>query len=108
MTLHAQASPRSKRAITKPRGYWAGLARRFRDAIEPMADYQQKLREYLATPPSGIDPRIWKQAQAENPDPENFIPVPLVGFGELVRHLHLQVKLSASYMGHNIFTFLCH
>lgn len=56
--------------------------------VRPSAD---QLREYLATPPAGIDPRIWKQAQAENPDPENFIPIPLIGFGDLVRHLHLQV-----------------
>lgn len=56
--------------------------------VRPSAD---QLREYLATPPAGIDSRIWKQAQAENPDPENFIPIPLIGFGDLVRHLHLQV-----------------
>lgn len=28
----------------------------------------------------GIDPRIWKQAQLENPDPDKYIPVPLVGW----------------------------
>lgn len=50
-----------------------------------------QLREYLATPPAGIDARIWKQAQSENPDPDNCIPIPLIGFGDLVRHLHLQV-----------------
>ena len=50
-----------------------------------------QLREYLASPPVGIDARIWKQAQSENPDPDHFIPIPLIGFGDLVRHLHLQV-----------------
>ena len=57
--------------------------------VRPTAD---QLREYLASPPAGIDARIWKQAQAENPDPDNFIPIPLMGFGDLVRHLHLQVR----------------
>jgi len=56
--------------------------------VRPTAD---QLSEYLASPPAGIDARIWKQAQAENPDPDNFIPIPLMGFGDLVRHLHLQV-----------------
>lgn len=50
----------------------------------------EQLREYLASP-AGIDARIWKQAQSENPDRDNFIPIPLIGFGDLVRHLHLQV-----------------
>lgn len=58
--------------------------------VRPSAD---QLREYLASPPAGIDARIWKQAQAENPDPDNFIPIPLIGFSDLVRHLHLQVNL---------------
>ena len=31
----------------------------------------------------GIDPRLWKQAQLDNPDPEKYIPVPMIGFGEV-------------------------
>lgn len=31
----------------------------------------------------GIDLRVWKQAQADNPNPALFIPVPIVGFSEL-------------------------
>lgn len=31
----------------------------------------------------GIDPRLWKQAQLANPNPEKYIPVPMIGFGEL-------------------------
>ena len=57
--------------------------------VRPTSD---QLREYMASPPAGIDARIWKQAQAENPDPDNFIPIPLIGFGDLVRHLHVQVN----------------
>lgn len=32
----------------------------------------------------GIDPRLWKQGQLDNPDPEKFLPVPIIGF-EAVR-----------------------
>lgn len=41
------------------------------------------LKEYLDNPPKGIDPRMWKQAKQDNPDPKKFIPVPIVGFSEL-------------------------
>ncbi|XP_046652113.1 nuclear pore complex protein Nup54-like [Daphnia pulicaria] len=59
----------------------------------------EQLREYLASPPAGIDARIWKQAQSENPDHDNFIPIPLIGFGDLVRHLHLQEKETRRHQG---------
>ena len=59
--------------------------------VPKMRPSLEQLREYLSTPPAGIDVRLWKQAQAENPVPDQFIPIPLVGFGDLVRHLHLQV-----------------
>lgn len=32
---------------------------------------------------TGIDLRVWKQAQVDNPNPASFIPVPIVGFSEL-------------------------
>ena len=32
---------------------------------------------------SGIDPRLWKQAQLDNPHPEKYIPVPMIGFEEV-------------------------
>lgn len=32
---------------------------------------------------AGIDPRLWKQAQADNPNPEKYLPVPMVGFSEV-------------------------
>ncbi|KAJ2946543.1 hypothetical protein O0L34_g12598 [Tuta absoluta] len=41
------------------------------------------LAQYLQQPPPGMDLRLWKQAQADNPDPENYIPVPMIGFNEL-------------------------
>ncbi|CAO1315005.1 unnamed protein product [Diamesa hyperborea] len=44
---------------------------------------EDQLKEYLEVTPKGIDPRMWKQAIVDNPDPKRFIPVPLVGFNEL-------------------------
>lgn len=31
----------------------------------------------------GIDIRLWKQAQADNPDPEKYFPTPMIGFSEV-------------------------
>ena len=64
--------------------------------MRPSAD---QLREYLASPPAGIDARLWKQAKAENPDQEHFVPIPLIGFGDLVRHLHQQSKETRWHQG---------
>jgi len=44
---------------------------------------EDNLREYYENPPAGIDLRVWKQAQVDNPNPAVFIPVPIVGFSEL-------------------------
>jgi len=46
---------------------------------------EENLREYYENPPAGIDLRVWKQAQADNPNSAVFIPVPIVGFSELCR-----------------------
>lgn len=44
---------------------------------------EDQLKEYLKSPPKGIDPRMWKQAIEDNPDSTKFIPVPITGFPEL-------------------------
>lgn len=44
---------------------------------------KDQIKEYLENPPAGIDPRLWKQAQLNNPNPEKYIPVPMIGFGEV-------------------------
>ena len=38
----------------------------------------------------GIDPLIWRQARLDNPDPDRFIPVTMVGFHELERRRQRQ------------------
>ncbi|KAG8277529.1 Nuclear pore complex protein Nup54 [Homalodisca vitripennis] len=44
---------------------------------------QDQIKEYLENPPSGIDSRLWKQAQLDNPDPDKLLPVPIVGFNDI-------------------------
>ncbi|KAI0986249.1 hypothetical protein GJ496_000567 [Pomphorhynchus laevis] len=35
---------------------------------------------YLSNPPDGISPALWKQANMENPEPEELMPIPVIGF----------------------------
>ncbi|RVE43520.1 hypothetical protein evm_011854 [Chilo suppressalis] len=61
----------------------------------------QMLQHYLQTPPPGMDMRLWKQAQADNPDPENYIPVPIIGFSEIKFRARCQseeASLQASWL----------
>lgn len=61
------------------------------DDVFPMIPPDEdQLKQYLDTPPKGIDPRMWLQAIADNPDAKMFIPVPLVGFGDLKSRLLCQ------------------
>ncbi|XP_074650289.1 nucleoporin p54-like [Tubulanus polymorphus] len=50
----------------------------------------EQLKQYLDSPPAGIDPLIWDQAKLDNPDPSKLIPVPMIGFSELHRRLQHQ------------------
>ncbi|GBP41758.1 Probable nucleoporin Nup54 [Eumeta japonica] len=54
-----------------------------------------QLAQYLQTPPPGMDISLWKQAQADNPDPENYIPVPMVGFSEIKFRVKCQSEQAA-------------
>ncbi|XP_076674726.1 nuclear pore complex protein Nup54 isoform X2 [Andrena cerasifolii] len=49
-----------------------------------------QLKEYLDNPPCSIDPRLWKQAQLDNPNPELYIPVPMIGFQQVKHRLKCQ------------------
>ncbi len=51
-----------------------------------------QVQEYLNTPPQGIDHRLWKQAQLDNPDPKRLLPVPMIGFRALQQRLQHQVR----------------
>lgn len=56
--------------------------------------------------------RIWNQAKLDNPDPEKFIPVPIVGFDELHKRLknqEQQTQFHQTRLAVNIlaYTFVC-
>ncbi|ODM91325.1 DBH-like monooxygenase protein 1 [Orchesella cincta] len=57
----------------------------------------EQLKAYLETPPPGMDVRVWKKAQEDNPDPENMIPFPLIGAEALKKRLDAQKKESAQH-----------
>ncbi|KRX99977.1 Nuclear pore complex protein Nup54 [Trichinella pseudospiralis] len=54
-----------------------------------------KLKEYLAVPPSGFDSTVWRQAQVDNPDPDRLVPWPIQGLNELLARHRLQVQETA-------------
>ncbi|XP_046612237.1 nuclear pore complex protein Nup54 [Neodiprion virginianus] len=56
-----------------------------------------QLKEYLDNPPSSIDPRLWKQAQLDNPNPEKYIPVPMIGFNQVKYRLKCQEEETAKH-----------
>lgn len=56
-----------------------------------------QLQEYLKNPPLGYDPRLWRQAQLDNPDSSNLIPVPLVGFEVLKSRLEQQAQFTKQH-----------
>ncbi|XP_023338811.1 probable nucleoporin Nup54 [Eurytemora carolleeae] len=60
---------------------------------------EEDLKEYLASPPAGVDPRLWKQAQLDNPDSKSFIPVPIIGFKALYQRIKIQENQSKSHQG---------
>ncbi|XP_057340527.1 nuclear pore complex protein Nup54 [Microplitis mediator] len=55
------------------------------------------LKEYLENPPCAIDPRLWKQAQLDNPNPETYIPVPMIGFQQVKYRLKCQEEETARH-----------
>lgn len=59
---------------------------------------EDQLKQYMDAPPKGIDPRMWRQAIADNPDPKMFIPVALVGFSELKSRLTCQEMETANHV----------
>ncbi|XP_070552255.1 nuclear pore complex protein Nup54-like [Ptychodera flava] len=58
-----------------------------------------QLKQYLDNPPSGYDPRLWRQAKLDNPNPESMIPVPMVGFSELNSRFKHQEHQNKQHQG---------
>nr|XP_004472637.1 nucleoporin p54 isoform X1 [Dasypus novemcinctus] len=56
-----------------------------------------QIKQLLQNPPAGVDPIIWEQAKVDNPDSEKLIPVPMVGFRELLRRLKVQDQMTKQH-----------
>ncbi|XP_025047862.1 nucleoporin p54 isoform X3 [Alligator sinensis] len=56
-----------------------------------------QIKQLLQNAPAGVDPIIWEQAKVDNPDPEKLIPVPMVGFRELLRRLKVQDQMTKQH-----------
>ncbi|XP_009639815.2 nucleoporin p54 [Egretta garzetta] len=56
-----------------------------------------QVKQLLQNPPAGVDPIIWEQAKVDNPDPDKLIPVPMVGFKELLRRLKVQDQMTKQH-----------
>ena len=68
--------------------------------VYPKLGFSKKeLEEYLATAPSGVDPRLWKQAVVDNPSPDQMIPVPLIGFKSLQARISAQESQNKAQCG---------
>ena len=57
----------------------------------------QRIKQLLQNPPAAVDPIIWEQAKVDNPDSEKLIPVPMVGFKELLRRLKVQDQMTKQH-----------
>ncbi|GMH66458.1 hypothetical protein TrRE_jg569, partial [Triparma retinervis] len=52
-------------------------------------------QRHLYTRPNHVTPQKWEEAEARNPDPENYVPAPVVGVEALQKRVvqqQLQVK----------------
>jgi nuclear pore complex protein Nup54 len=71
------------------------------EEVYPMiAPDDDQIKQYLDNPPKGIDPRMWRQAIADNADSKKFIPVPLVCFNDLKSRLSCQESETANHMNY--------
>ncbi|OQR71009.1 nuclear pore complex protein Nup54-like [Tropilaelaps mercedesae] len=82
--LAALESPMSKNALTN-----LGVM----NMAEKTEFSKTQLEQYLAVPPSGIDPLLWEQAKSDNPDPKRMVPVPMIGFEDLRQRMNSQREL---------------
>ena len=70
------------------------------DTVTPKVSFtKEQIKEYLENPPQGIDPRLWKQAQLDNPNPKALIPVPMIGFKALQHRIQCQDLQAKTFQG---------
>ncbi|XP_078325734.1 nuclear pore complex protein Nup54-like isoform X2 [Crassostrea virginica] len=67
------------------------------NVVPKMGFTEQALKEYLDTPQEGIHPFLWQQAKLDNPDPDNLVPVPMIGFKALHQRLKHQEQQTQAH-----------
>ena len=55
----------------------------------------------------GLDPILWEQAKKDNPNPDNLLPVPMVGFSELHRRIKHQEQQCTCHQDRLDVSVLC-
>lgn len=70
------------------------------ESLTPKVSFSKdQIKEYLDQPPQGVDPRLWKQAHLENPNPKSLLPVPMIGFKTLQQRIQRQDHQAKTYQG---------
>ncbi|TRY62779.1 hypothetical protein TCAL_13128 [Tigriopus californicus] len=70
------------------------------ESLTPKVSFSKdQIKEYLDHPPQGVDPRLWKQAHLENPNPKSLLPVPMIGFKTLQQRIQRQDHQAKTYQG---------
>ncbi|NWU90825.1 NUP54 protein, partial [Upupa epops] len=88
-TLHAHFEQANIKSSLQQLGVSLSMAR---TELSPA-----QVKQLLQNPPAGVDPIIWEQAKVDNPDPDKLIPVPMVGFKELLRRLKVQDQMTKQH-----------
>ena len=80
---------------------WPTLQQRHSlESLAPkVAFVKDQLEEYLKNSPNGVDPKLWKQSQLDNPNSDKFLPVPLVGFKALQTRIKRQDHQAKIFQG---------
>jgi nuclear pore complex protein Nup54 len=54
-------------------------------------------QRHLYTRPPYISERLWRQAELDNPDPVNCVPVLITGFQDLMKRVQVQQEYAEKY-----------
>lgn len=54
-------------------------------------------QRHLYVRPPHISERLWNQAEMDNPDPLNSVPVPIMGFKDLLKRIKVQQEYADKY-----------
>uniref|UniRef100_A0AAV1TR54 Nucleoporin Nup54 alpha-helical domain-containing protein n=1 Tax=Peronospora matthiolae TaxID=2874970 RepID=A0AAV1TR54_9STRA len=58
------------------------------------------MQRHLYARPPYISERLWNQAELDNPDPPNCVPVPILGFDNLLKRIKVQQEHADKYNKH--------